>query len=565
MVSCCIDKTSSAELTEAINSMFRWYRNSTVCYAYLADVSASKSTSVVLKDVVVKQLEHSRWFRRGWTLQELIAPSNVVFYSKYWNRLGTKSGLSSIISSITKIQQPFLNSENLPSASIAQKMSWASHRETSRPEDMAYCLLGIFDVNMPLIYGEGKNAFQRLQDEIMDAYPHDFTIFAWGNVVSEYSREVTDRKVIFGDKPFDSGLLDKGDDDTLGLLAKSPRDFENSSEFVPAPDSEGFFDIEIPIRSRARIMLRLKLPLLLPYRYALLRRPDPLGPQIQMIQFTILPCGRGSDTFFYVVIPLLVTQIGFGLNTRRLREVVINKCFTRDQFSCLELKNLQHSCSVASLTHRTNPEAGDILLKRIWTSKSYRWQVDRHVNWYRGENILRRYKTHNVMKNLFAMAIAKDRVRSFLIVIQAYPGVTVTSPNLHVSLYDTDQPAKIFDEDWDTGLLYQQEMTPYSPYTPIIDLGPSQKARIGVERVFLDDDPARPVDILDIIVADRKMAPHWWLEPLVLSGDQPEDKPSEGKSRHVFEADGGSAPVALFRRLNEESRHSQQGQIATLL
>jgi len=110
----------------------------------------------------------SRWFTRGWTLQELIAPSNVVFFSHDWHRLGTKAEQYELLSAITGIEEAFLNGkENLENASVAKRMSWVSQRRTSRSEDIAYCLFGIFDVNMPLIYGEGKeSARRRLMNEI---------------------------------------------------------------------------------------------------------------------------------------------------------------------------------------------------------------------------------------------------------------------------------------------------------------------------------------------------------------------------------------------------------------
>ncbi|RYO78654.1 hypothetical protein DL766_000061 [Monosporascus sp. MC13-8B] len=213
---CCIDKASSAELTETINSMFRWYRNAEICYAYLSDVSKLGRASTVHQ-----KLERNRWFTRGWTLQELIAPAEVAFYSMDWDRIGTKSELSASISSITKIDASFLDSNNLMSASVAQRMSWAAHRETSRTEDIAYCLLGIFDVNMPLIYGEGMKAFQRLQEEIIKSYPMDYSLFAWGTAATRYSREITDPESLVGDKALEPEPS-KDSDDLLDLLAESP-------------------------------------------------------------------------------------------------------------------------------------------------------------------------------------------------------------------------------------------------------------------------------------------------------------------------------------------------------
>ncbi|KAH7383508.1 heterokaryon incompatibility protein-domain-containing protein, partial [Cadophora sp. MPI-SDFR-AT-0126] len=168
--SCCIDKASSAELSEAINSMFKWYRRAEVCYAYLSDVDSNKRNNSWIE----QDFKKSAWFTRGWTLQELLAPQWVEFYDVNWQEIGTKSSLSSLIESITGISHIF----NYASATIAQKMSWASLRQTTRVEDQAYCLLGIFGVYMPPLYGEGMNAFHRLQMEII-SQSDDQSIFAW--------------------------------------------------------------------------------------------------------------------------------------------------------------------------------------------------------------------------------------------------------------------------------------------------------------------------------------------------------------------------------------------------
>jgi hypothetical protein len=165
--SCCIDKTSTAELSEAINSMFRWYREATVCYAYLADVTEAS------------QIKSSRWFTRGWTLQELVAPATVWFYALDWKYLGSKLDLQSEIRYITGIDTEVLTTGELEMVSIARRMSWAAKRQTTRIEDQAYSLMGIFDVNMPLLYGEGRKAFVRLQEETMKT-SDDQSLFAWG-------------------------------------------------------------------------------------------------------------------------------------------------------------------------------------------------------------------------------------------------------------------------------------------------------------------------------------------------------------------------------------------------
>ncbi|KAI1199292.1 HET-domain-containing protein [Nemania serpens] len=166
----CIDKSSSAELSEAINSMYAWYRDSVVCYAFLADVDGRPGA-----------FEKSRWFTRGWTLQELLAPKSVVFFDGRWRVLGDRKDLASAISKITRIHIGALHDRNtVPKCSIAQRMSWAADRQTSRQEDIAYSLLGIFDINMPLLYGEGNNAFIRLQQEII-RLSDDQSILCWAS------------------------------------------------------------------------------------------------------------------------------------------------------------------------------------------------------------------------------------------------------------------------------------------------------------------------------------------------------------------------------------------------
>lgn len=165
---CCIDKRSSAELSEAINSMYEWYWRAAKCYAYLADAPEQRA------------FVSSAWFERGWTLQELLAPAAVEFYDHEWKFLGTKLALNKEIHLATGIHRSYiLDRYTIQDASAATKFSWASKRVTTRSEDMAYCLLGLMGVNMPLLYGEGSNAFIRLQLELLKN-SNDHTIFAWG-------------------------------------------------------------------------------------------------------------------------------------------------------------------------------------------------------------------------------------------------------------------------------------------------------------------------------------------------------------------------------------------------
>jgi hypothetical protein len=153
---CCIDRANSTELGEAINSMFRWYQDAFICYTYLSDVPDGDNPKNL-----VSAFSSSRWFQRGWTLQELLAPKRLHFYNSSWSHLGSRSMLSTTIQRITNIPVPLLiGLKPLDSASVAQRMSWAANRATTKKEDIAYCLLGIFGVMMPMIYGEGDEAFR---------------------------------------------------------------------------------------------------------------------------------------------------------------------------------------------------------------------------------------------------------------------------------------------------------------------------------------------------------------------------------------------------------------------
>jgi hypothetical protein len=213
---CAIDKSSSAELSEAINSMFRWYKNAQICYAYLADVSLDELESTFAS---------SRWFTRGWTLQELIAPKQVRFYDKDWRLLGDKHGLAAVLSNLTTIDTDTLEGKaSIFDQSIARRMSWASSRCTTREEDTAYSLLGLFGVHMPLLYGEGANAFIRLQQEIIKIST-DHSIFAWDFV------PVNDE----GDLPA-YGYLPR-QEDSRGVLATSPSAFAESGGISPITSS----------------------------------------------------------------------------------------------------------------------------------------------------------------------------------------------------------------------------------------------------------------------------------------------------------------------------------------
>ena len=213
---CCIDKTDSTELSEAINSMYHWYKDQ-LCYAYLGDVThAGHHVSTERGSAFAE----SQWFKRGWTLQELIAPSRVVFFDQTWRYMGTRSGFKDSVAQITGIDREFLDGGDPALCCIAKRMSWASKRETERVEDIAYCLMGLFGVNMPLIYGERHKAFIRLQTEIMK-YSDDQSLFAWKTPTA-------------------------ADDVRCGLLASSPACFVESRNITPFSRSVSDYETQPP-------------------------------------------------------------------------------------------------------------------------------------------------------------------------------------------------------------------------------------------------------------------------------------------------------------------------------
>lgn len=202
---CCIDKQSSAELSEAINAMFKWYEHAGECSVHLSDVEYSPHELHLKKGydedtwlsagwpTLKAKFQKSSWFTRGWTLQELLAPqrSKIMFFDRNWNEIGGLPLLAKDVSEITGIEESYMGFKQSSSekgiapltpsamASVAKRISWASSRQTSREEDMAYCLLELFDVKMPLLYGEGaEKAFYRLQVEIMDK-SDDESLLAW--------------------------------------------------------------------------------------------------------------------------------------------------------------------------------------------------------------------------------------------------------------------------------------------------------------------------------------------------------------------------------------------------
>jgi hypothetical protein len=199
--SCCINRANFTELSKSINSMFKWYRQATRCYVYLSDVSDSIDPPSAEQSAFMT----SNWFTRGWTLQELIAPSEVQFFAQNGRFLGSKQSLEPQIYQVTGIATEALREKPLSQFSVDERLSWAANRETTVEEDAAYCMLGIFDIHMPLIYGEGRQkALDRLRRKIQKSLNSALVVFkdAEGNTAaSSYNKSTHSAALSMTNRP----------------------------------------------------------------------------------------------------------------------------------------------------------------------------------------------------------------------------------------------------------------------------------------------------------------------------------------------------------------------------
>ncbi|KAI1797106.1 heterokaryon incompatibility protein-domain-containing protein [Ganoderma leucocontextum] len=270
----CIDKTSSAELSEAINSMYEWYRLSTVCYAFLHDVDADEDPYEADEFGKASSFRLSVWHTRGWTLQELIAPATVVFLSRDWRMIGGKHRLADVVQDVTGIDASILtHSRPLDTIPVARRMFWASKRQTTRKEDEAYSLMGIFGVHIPTIYGEGPKAFLRLQEEILKQIP-DQTIFVW-----------------YRHAPASIGVEPR-DDTHDSLLASSSAHFALSGDIKTIP--------------KAVLARKLGIPELPPTTYIVtsegIRVTFPLRPIAPSVDIGVLACEDADGNLLGLVL-----------------------------------------------------------------------------------------------------------------------------------------------------------------------------------------------------------------------------------------------------------------------
>ena len=286
---CCIDKSSSAELQEAINSMFSWYEKAAVCYVFLSDLEVKAFPKPDTRP-------RCRWFTRGWTLQELLAPQHIIFFNCHWGKIGSRFEFALDISAITRIPERYLMHRwwkndarmQLDATSVSMRMSWAASRTTTRVEDLAYCLLGLFDISMPMLYGEGTKAFYRLQEEIFKK-TDDPTILAQG-----YKTPVPG--FMFELEPVTHNIW--GWFNIRRPLASGPWEFGSAGDFVSRRIT-GFHRTTFSLSQKG---LKLETPVL-------------RGPIDGGVSYAVLGCGlptrvnyssiKPSDTVQFILLPLV--------------------------------------------------------------------------------------------------------------------------------------------------------------------------------------------------------------------------------------------------------------------
>jgi tetratricopeptide (TPR) repeat protein len=261
---CCIDKWNLSELSKAINSMFQWYKNATRCYVFLSDVSVSTATEPVQRSDWEASFSNSAWFTRGWTLQELIAPESVEFFSREGQCVGDKASLEQLVNEITGIPLAALRNRPLDQFSTSERKRWAEHRVTTEEEDIVYCLLGILGVSMPAVYGEGQeSARKRLQDEVEAAsnVPSIIPFSQNHHFVGRESQIAELEAKLFSDKQTTTTLAIVGPGGTgksqlaLEVAHRTRRNNKNCSVFwIDASDKDSLYQSYAGIAQKLRIL-----------------------------------------------------------------------------------------------------------------------------------------------------------------------------------------------------------------------------------------------------------------------------------------------------------------------
>lgn len=491
--------------------MFRWYKQAAKCYAYLADVHYDGNGPVDLEKC---KFNGSRWFTRGWTLQELIAPSNVDFKSSDWHQLGTKDELQEEIENITGIDVPFLSAADLDLASTAKKMSWAAHRQSSRIEDQAYSLLGIFDVNLPLIYGEGKKAFQRLQEAILRDKPEDHSLYAWGSFVQACSFGIGDEEV-----PIPMGHASISEP-LLGLLAESPRDFAESGDIAPLPWAIRFYtDIyngwegaSLPFIVGKAVKVALPSPNVIPTSFCY-KLGESAITQVRPGIAAGLLCQSDKYGPASIYIPLL--KWGYGY-VGRTREIVISPREKVTEQHVLDVFTTTKHFHVMAERRLAPVYANDVVMRQV---KDYRVENEDHGQFAvaHGRAIADRSRIIHSIKStpgsLYAyqasLCLPQNPDARFNVVIghQSQPGsLEGLDLNLHVGISIFLDPITDGNDRFAAVPLYEHTFaSPADQWYLLSDQVPP--ISIAVERVEMSSAPRTYFDVFDYIVWDPTMLP----------------------------------------------------------
>jgi len=496
---CCIDKTSSAELSESLNSMYRWYENAEECYAFLADVSPG---AVDYQDLFEgDEFRNSKWFRRGWTLQELLAPPTVIFLDNDWQHIGSKSNLQQVISEITGIPGSFLFGDDLENASVAQRMSWAAKRETTRIEDRAYSLMGIFGIFMPMLYGEGERAFIRLQEEIMKT-SEDHSLFAW-----------------------------RSNHDHGGILATSPSAFVDSGDIVQISP---FILVSNPLTTSSR-GVRLTARLL---------EKDQHGLGLAILECTLQGMARMESMRLAIYI----------------RDVSLkNQDFVREQSTKLELVHLNQSLLLLSPTDLYIRQWRSIRSKKLEDIEKCAVKFHGageeigslishlHSDWEHHEGL--------IMTTSFGLA---DGILG-RIVIMCRNG---SSAQLVLRKYEKFLWAEIYENFRDFSETHQVPITPeqyqhqQNQSTTVLLDGHHIYLAIK-KRVLLIHEQKHLVDVVEISYANKTVFPGSWLDRIAIL-----DEESMGRSELLYAAERGYENLVKLlldtKKFNVDSRDGEQ-------
>jgi len=281
--------------------MFSWYEKAAMCYVFLSDLEVKAFPEPDTSP-------RCRWFTRGWTLQELLAPQHVLFFNRHWGQIGSRFDFAFNISAITRIPERYLRHRprrkfnirmQLDATSVSMRMSWAASRTTTRVEDLAYCLLGLFDISMPMLYGEGTKAFYRLQEEIIKK-TDDPTILVHG-----YKTPAPGFMFKLGPRIHNTW----GWSNISRPLASGPWEFASAGDFVPQRIT-GFHRTAFSLSQRG---LRLETPV---FR-------DPIDGGVS---YAVLGCGlpasanysssKPADTMQFILLPLVRAAVVDPISSR---------------------------------------------------------------------------------------------------------------------------------------------------------------------------------------------------------------------------------------------------------